>query len=57
MLQAITSNAGTIIVALALIGIVAAITTKLLRDKKRGKPSCGCNCGYCPMAGSCHRQS
>ena len=55
MLQTILDNAGTILISLVLIGIVAAVIMKLRRDRKQGKSSCGCNCGCCPMAGACHR--
>ena len=57
MLQTIVNHAGTIIVTLILIGAVAAAVFRLVRDKKQGKSTCGCNCGCCPMAGSCHKQS
>ena len=55
MLQGIAENAGTIVVSLALIGIVVLIIARLRKDKRRGKCSCGGNCGCCPMAGSCHK--
>ena len=55
MLNWITDNLITIIVSLVLILIVAAIIRKLVRDKKKGKYSCGCNCAHCAMAGSCHK--
>ena len=57
MLQTIVNHAGTIIVTLILIGAVAAAVFRLVRDKKQGKSTCGCNCGCCPMAGSCHKRS
>ena len=57
MIQTIVDNGGTILVTLALAGIVAAILVRLHRDRKQGKSSCGCNCSACPMAGSCHKQS
>lgn len=28
----------------------------LIKDKKAGKSSCGCNCSHCAMAGKCHSQ-
>ena len=56
MLQAIADNAGTIAVTLVLIGIVAAVIFRLRKDKKQGKASCGCSCGSCPMAGTCHKR-
>ena len=57
MFQWIGENAGTVIVSIALAGIIAGIIIRLRRDRKQGKASCGGNCGCCPMAGSCHRQS
>ncbi len=56
MLNWIMENAGTILVSLLLIGLVAAIVVKLRRDKKQGVSSCGGNCGCCPMGGCCHKQ-
>ena len=57
MLQWLADNAGTIIVTLALIALVTVIIVRLYRDKKKGKTSCGGNCGCCPMGGSCHKPS
>ena len=54
MMQVIAENAGTIVVTIGLIAVVAAIVVKLRRDRKQGKSSCGGNCGGCPMAGKCH---
>ena len=45
MFQGIIDNAGTILVSLALIGLVAWIVAGLRKNKKQGKSSCGCNCG------------
>jgi Flp pilus assembly protein protease CpaA len=56
MLEWITLNAGTLLISLLLIGLVALIILQLRRDKKQGKSSCGGACGGCPMSGSCHRQ-
>lgn len=57
MLQGIAENAGTIAVSLVLIGVVALIVVRLRKDRKKGKCSCGGQCGCCPMAGSCHKPS
>lgn len=57
MLQGIADNAGTIAVSLLLIGIVVLIVVRLRKDRKKGKCSCGGQCGCCPMAGSCHKPS
>ena len=57
MIQAIIDNAGTIIASILLIGLVTWIIIRMRKDRKQGKSSCGCNCGCCPMAGSCHKQT
>ena len=57
MIQAIIDNAGTIIASILLIGLVTRIIIRMRKDRKQGKSSCGCNCGCCPMAGSCHKQT
>ena len=53
----IAENIGTILVSAALILIVACIVRGLVKDKKKGKSSCGCNCAHCAMAGSCHKSA
>ena len=57
MIETISENAGTIAVSLLLIGLITLIIIRLRRDKKQGKSSCGGNCGCCPMADSCHKQT
>lgn len=52
----IAENLATIIICLVLAVIVAAIIIGLVRNKKKGKSSCGCNCVHCAMAGSCHNK-
>ena len=54
MLQWIGANLGTILVCLVLLAIVNFIIVHLVRQKKQGKSSCGCNCAHCAMHGSCH---
>ena len=56
MFQWIGENAGTVIVSIALVALVAGIVIRMYKDKKQGKTSCGGNCGCCPMSGSCHKQ-
>ena len=57
MFHWIGENAGPIVGSLLLIALVAWIVIRMRKDRKQGKSSCGCNCGCCPMAGSCHKQS
>ena len=54
MLQWIGANLGTILICLVLLAIVTFIIVHLVRQKKQGKSSCGCNCAHCAMHGSCH---
>lgn len=54
MFEWITSNIASIIVLLIVVLVVGAIVFKMIRDKRKGKPSCSCGCGGCPMSDSCH---
>ncbi len=53
----ITENIGTIIVGIIILAVVAGITVKLIRDKNKGKTSCGCGCSNCPSSGICHKNN
>lgn len=46
----------TVLICAALVAVVGLILFSLIRDKKRGKSTCGCNCAHCAMAGACHTQ-
>ncbi len=54
MLQWMEANLSTILISAVLVVIVAMIVWHLVRQKKQGKSSCGCNCAHCAMSGSCH---
>jgi len=54
MVQWLADNLGNLIISLVLIAIVAGIIRGIIKDKRQGKSSCGCNCGHCAMAGTCH---
>lgn len=45
---------GDFIVIAILAVIVGLVIRKMIKDKRAGKSSCGCDCGCCSMAGSCH---
>lgn len=47
------SNLSTIIICLILAAVVGLIIFSMVKDKKKGKSSCGCNCSDCPMGGKC----
>lgn len=54
MLAWLTENMATIIICAVLIAVVSAIIISMIKNKKKGRSSCGCGCADCPMSGSCH---
>jgi len=49
MFDWILKNLGTIVIGLAVTGIVAVIVAKIVRDKRKGKcTGCNCGCSECP---------
>ena len=45
----------TVFVLIGLFLLAAAAVAVLRLDKKRGKSSCGGNCGCCANCGACHQ--
>ena len=45
----ISANLATILIPLGLAAVVAAVVRGMIRDRKKGRSSCGGNCGHCPM--------
>ena len=54
MIAWIAYTIGTITAAAIILAIAVTAFFVILKDKKKGKSSCGCNCAHCAMAGSCH---
>lgn len=54
MFNFLKANIGTIIVVLILVIIIIMIIRKMIKDKKQGKTSCGCDCANCQM--DCHKK-
>ena len=54
MLQWLNQYLGTIIICLVLVAIFALLIWSLIRDKKKGKSSCGGCCSSCAMGCHCH---
>lgn len=50
----LVSHIGTIIVCAILIAVVALVIWSMVKDRKKGKSSCGCSCSQCAMSGACH---
>ena len=57
MAEWFAENWGTIIVLLIVAFCVALVIRKLVRDRKKGKLSCGCGCASCAMHGTCHKKN
>lgn len=53
MLSWIGANLATILITLVLAKVVVGILVHMRKDKKKEKSSC--DCGLCPMGGSCHK--
>ncbi len=54
MIAWLGANLGTILIVLALAGMISLIVLSMRRDKKKGEhPCCGGDCGHC--AGCSHR--
>lgn len=51
----ISDNLAAFIVCLSLAIVVTGAVIAVVRDKKKGKSSCGGNCSACGMCGSCHK--
>ena len=56
-MEFLSQNLPTVVAGLILAAIVAAAVTKMVRDKRRHKSSCGCGCANCPHACSSHQDS
>ncbi|SCX12697.1 Virus attachment protein p12 family protein [Lachnospiraceae bacterium YSD2013] len=54
MIGFLEQNIGTIVISAGLIAVVALAVRSLIKDKKKGKSSCGGNCGSCSMGCACH---
>lgn len=55
MLEWISQNLATIIIAVIIVAIIVCIIIKMRRDKKSGRTSCGCGCDNCPSSSICHK--
>ena len=54
MLAFLKANIATVIVLLLVAAAVGFAIYIMIKNKKAGKSSCGCDCAGCPNAGSCH---
>lgn len=54
MTEWLLANIGTIAAALVVITVILLVVRGMVRDRKKGRTSCGSNCSHCAMAGKCH---
>ena len=54
MLEWLYANLANILIIMLVGALIALAVISMIRDKKAGKSSCGCNCAKCAMAGKCH---
>ena len=55
MMEWIREQIPTLVTGLVLLAVIAAAVAGLIRDRRKGKTSCGCGCAHCAMRGECHR--
>lgn len=55
MVAFLIENLSTIIISVIILAVVVLIIVKMLKDRKKGKNSCGCGCANCPSSGMCHK--
>ena len=53
MLTWLSANLINIALIAAIVLITALLIRGMIRDKKAGKPSCGCSCTGCASCGGC----
>ena len=52
----LAENYITVTAAAAVAAIIAGAVVSLVRNKRKGRSSCGCGCANCPMSGACHKK-
>lgn len=57
MLNWLSANIGTILVAAVIFSVIAFVAVKLIRDRIKGKTSCSCGCSQCPLSKKCSGKS
>ena len=57
MLDFFINNWGTLLAGVIVLAVVILVIVKLIRDKKKGKKSCGCDWGHCSVSAGCHHQA
>ena len=56
MINWVNANLGTVFVCVILVAVIAIVLYDMIRKKQKGSFSCTCNCGGCPVSGTCHKR-
>ena len=51
-----SENLSTIIIGLIIFAAVVMIIVNMVKNRKKGKSSCGCGCSSCPSSDICHNK-
>jgi len=46
----------TIMISILIVVLATAVIIHMVKQRKSGKSSCGCDCGSCPLGGKCHER-
>lgn len=44
----------TLVIGAIVFAVIVLIIAKMIKDRRKGKSSCGCGCSNCPSSGICH---
>lgn len=54
MLEFLSAHVADLVIGAVIVAVVALVSIKMIRDKKKHVSSCGGSCADCPMHGKCH---
>ena len=57
MFSWIAENVAAFIVVIAVAALLALAVAALLRDKKKGRHACGCDCAHCKYCDACKKST
>jgi len=52
----LAENVGNIVVVIILLIVLGLALFSVIRRKRKGLSSCGCDCGSCGMSGFCNKE-
>lgn len=49
----LVANGGSVAVGVVVLAVIAAIVAGMIKNRKKGKSTCGCGCASCALSGQC----